>query len=69
MPIIITFKMINYETQKLLKQAREILSFQKDMGITEITLTPEINKFLGGTVPAPPQNPAKPVGQSNPKKK
>ena len=60
--------MINHDTQKLLKQARDILSFQKDMGVTEIALTPAINNFLGGTVPGPPQKQANPAKQSSPKK-
>ncbi len=60
--------MINHETQKLLKKARDILSFQKDMGVTEIALTPEIDKFLGQTIPKLPPMPIKPARQSNPKK-
>lgn len=60
--------MINHETQKLLQKVRAILSFQKEMGVTEIALTPEIDEFLGGPAPAPPKNQVRPAKQSSPKK-
>ena len=38
--------MINRQARNLLEKARAILSFQQDMGVTDISLTPEIDKFL-----------------------
>ncbi|MEN8142696.1 MAG: uracil-DNA glycosylase [Thermodesulfobacteriota bacterium] len=38
--------MINRQTRNLLAKARSLLSFQQDMGVTDIPLTPEIEKFL-----------------------
>lgn len=67
MPIIIINKMISQETKKLLKKVRNILSFQENMGVTDIALTPEIDKFLGGVAPAPrPIIQTKPATQNSP---
>ena len=57
--------MISLETKKLLKKARDILSFQKDMGVAEIALTPEIEKFLGGSATEPQPNQIRPAKPSS----
>jgi DNA polymerase len=57
--------MINHETKKLLETTRDILSFQKNMGVTEIALTPEIEKFLGGPATETRPNKIRPTKQSS----
>jgi DNA polymerase len=65
LPIIIK-DMINQESKKHLKMARNILSFQKDMGISEIPLTPEIEKFLSGASLASPKEQIRPAVKISP---
>jgi uracil-DNA glycosylase family 4 len=45
--------MMNQQTKSLLKKARDLLAFHREMGLSEVELSPEISKFLGEKVAAP----------------
>lgn len=68
LPIIIKGKMIANDKKKLLNKVRDILVFQKNMGVSEVLLTPEIEKFLSGAATAAPQNQISPARQNISKK-
>lgn len=61
-----TSRMISQETKKLLTKVRNILGFKENMGVTDIALTPEIDKFLGGAAPAPRPMQQKTTKQNSP---
>ena len=63
LPIMVV-NMIDEQAKNLLNKARALLSFHQDMGVTDITLTPEIEKFLSGKTP-PTQEKAAPAPKAS----
>lgn len=52
--------------RKILEDTRELLRFQAEMGLSELPLTPELQKFLAVAPPPPRPSAARPVAAATP---